>query len=75
MFQDLILETVGDYAFSVKARNVQGDSAYCQEQVRSLEGQPKRIERGVEERLAFHCPTARSKSAHQKVSQRESQEA
>jgi len=43
MFQDLILETVGDYAFSVKARNVQGDSSYCQEQVRSLEGEPKRI--------------------------------
>jgi hypothetical protein len=37
--QDLILETVGDYAFSVKAHNVQGDSAYCQEQVRSLEGE------------------------------------
>jgi hypothetical protein len=66
MFQDLILETVGDYAFSVKARNVQGDSSYCQEQVRSLEGEPKRIERGIEERssLPFHFPTASSKCTH-----------
>ncbi|XP_023321520.1 synaptogenesis protein syg-2 [Eurytemora carolleeae] len=34
--QYIILENLGDYAFSIKARNVQGDSAYSVEQFESL---------------------------------------
>ena len=36
--QYIILDRLGDYAFSIKSRNVQGDSNYSKEQFESLKG-------------------------------------